>query len=63
MRNAIAGREGQRPAFPREHAMLLQRFEDAELIDLADYLSRLGPAPDLGAVPPGVVSGTHRQGD
>ena len=42
MRNATADRGGQRPTFPREHARLLQRFDDADLIDLADYLSRLG---------------------
>lgn len=41
MRNAGANRGGQRPTFPREHAMLLQHFDDADLIDLAGYLSRL----------------------
>lgn len=49
MRAAAAGQGSRRPSFPREHAMLLQRFEDAELIDLADYLSRLGRPRDLGA--------------
>ena len=61
MRNAAADRGGQRPTFPREHAMLLQRFDDADLIDLADYLSRLGQARDLGATPQPASSGTNGQ--
>jgi cytochrome c553 len=61
MHNATAGRGGQRRMFPREHAMLLQRFDDAELIDLADYLSRLGRAGDLDATPQRAASGTSGQ--
>ncbi|HTT06474.1 MAG TPA: c-type cytochrome [Steroidobacteraceae bacterium] len=48
MRDTADDRGGQRPAFPREHGMLLQRFEDADLVDLADYLSRLGQGESLG---------------
>lgn len=58
MRNVTADREGQRPKFPREHAMLLQHFEDADLIDLADYLSRLGQARDSATTPQPAASGT-----
>ncbi len=61
MRNVTANREGQRPTFPREHAMLLQRFKDADLIDLADYLSHLGQARDSGITPSPAASGTNGQ--
>lgn len=33
--------EGRRPNFPREHIVLLERFQRAEFIGVADYLSRL----------------------
>jgi cytochrome c553 len=59
MHNVTADRGGQRPTFPREHTMLLQRFDDADLIDLADYLSRLGQAGN--ATPQPDVSGTGGQ--
>lgn len=59
MHNATADGGGQRPAFPREHAMLLQRFDDAELIDLADYLSRSGLTES--ATPQPAASGSSAQ--
>lgn len=34
--------EGRRPNFPREHIRLLERFERADYVGLADYLTRLG---------------------
>lgn len=38
MQDAIAG---QRPAFPPEHVLLLQRLAPDDLVAVADYLSRL----------------------
>jgi cytochrome c553 len=34
--------EGRRPNFPREHIRLLQHFERADFVGVADYLNRLG---------------------
>jgi cytochrome c553 len=34
--------EGRRPNFPREHIRLLERFERADYVGLASYLTRLG---------------------
>ncbi len=34
--------EGRRPNFPREHIRLLERFERADYVGLANYLTRLG---------------------
>jgi cytochrome c553 len=34
--------EGRRPNFPREHVRLLERFELADYVGLANYLTRLG---------------------
>lgn len=61
MRNAAADRGGRRPTFPREHAMLLQRFDDADFIALADYLSRMGRPGDSGAAPKAAASGSNGQ--
>jgi cytochrome c553 len=35
--------EGRRPNFPTSHVELLERFDRAELVGMADYLSRLVP--------------------
>jgi hypothetical protein len=34
--------EGRRPNFPREHIRLLEHFERADFVGVADYLNRLG---------------------
>jgi hypothetical protein len=34
--------EGRRPNFPRDHVRLLEHFERADFVGLADYLTRLG---------------------
>jgi len=47
MRNATAAR----PAFPREHGMLLQRLGDVDLSSLASYLARLEEPDPFAAAP------------
>ena len=37
------GAEGRRPHFPPAHIRLLQSVNRAELVGIADYLSRIGP--------------------
>jgi cytochrome c553 len=34
--------EGRRPNFPRDHIRLLEHFERADFVGVADYLTRLG---------------------
>jgi len=46
LRQMIDAMQGQRPEFPREHSMLLQRLERNDLIGLADFLSRSVASPD-----------------
>jgi cytochrome c553 len=43
LRQLHDGVEGRRPGFPAEHVRLLKRLERADLVGVADYLSRLGP--------------------